>query len=187
MKKPKIENVLFYIAVLLALVIIAYCAISTVVKSVKENLSIKEEIKGTVFEDIIDATKLMAEIPSAFNSGAHILETYDAEGNVTSVGQNKLLIDMGNKEVTLNLLGVNMTAEGIKALSSRTDNLFLIKYMDDNRQNALIYFRDGTMVQHWLLLNGYATVSEESFAGKNEFQEIENIAKLNKAGVWKGD
>lgn len=185
MKKPKIENVLFYIAVLLALVIIVCCVISSVVKTVKENFSIKEEIKGTVFEDIAEASQIVAEMPSAFKNGAYILATYDAEGSVISVGQNELLIEIESEEVTLKLLGVNMTAEGIKELSNRTDNLFFVKYADRERQNAFIYFRDETMVQHWLLLNGYATVSDEPFIEKNEFQEIENIAKSNRAGIWK--
>lgn len=63
---------------------------------------------------------------------------------------------------------------------SQTDNY--------GRTLAYLYFEDGTMVQEWLLKNGYAqcmTVQPNSKYAEH-FAEIQHEAAENKVGLWNG-
>lgn len=53
---------------------------------------------------------------------------------------------------------------------------------------AYVYFKDGTMVQDWLLSNGYARMMTvpPNVKYADHFHEIENEAARNKVGLWNG-
>lgn len=57
-----------------------------------------------------------------------------------------------------------------------------------NRTLAYLYFEDGTMIQDWLLVNGYAQVMTIQPNSKyaDHFAELQHEAAENKIGLWNG-
>ena len=57
-----------------------------------------------------------------------------------------------------------------------------------NRILAYVYFDNGTMVQDWLLSNGYARTMTvpPNVKYADHFKEIQHIAAENKVGLWNG-
>ena len=57
-----------------------------------------------------------------------------------------------------------------------------------SRTLAYVYFEDGTMVQDWLLENGYANVATYAPNVKyaDHFVELAHTAAENKVGLWNG-
>lgn len=118
---------------------------------------------------------------------------------------------INNEEETVRLIGVNTpesvapidyskknTEEGkevsefVKEKIKEGDTLSIkydiVKTDNYGRILAYLYFKDGKMVQEWLLENGYAqcmTVQPNSkYADK--FAEIQHTAAENKVGFWNG-
>lgn len=56
------------------------------------------------------------------------------------------------------------------------------------RTLAYLYFPDGTMVEEWLLNNGYANVATypPNVKYADHFQELAHKAAVNKIGLWNG-
>lgn len=57
-----------------------------------------------------------------------------------------------------------------------------------DRTLAYVYFEDGTMVQDWLLKNGYANVAtyQPNVKYADHFVELAHTAAENKVGLWDG-
>lgn len=121
-------------------------------------------------------------------------------------------VELDGEDVTVRLIGVDTpesvapesyrkenTAEGakvselVKEKISIGDTVYLeydISGTDRyGRTLAYVYFSDGTMIQDWLLSNGYATVytlaPDTKYA--EHFEELELQAQEQEIGIWSGE
>ncbi len=118
-------------------------------------------------------------------------------------------VELNGEDVTVRLIGVD-TPESVAPESYRKENTEegskvseLVKekisigdtvYLEYDtsgtdrygRTLAYVYFSDGTMVQDWLLSNGYAKVytCEPDTKYAEHFEELESLAKEQKVGIW---
>ena len=118
-------------------------------------------------------------------------------------------VELNGEDITVRLIGVD-TPESVAPESYRKENTEegskvseLVKekikigdtvYLEYDtsesdrygRTLAYVYFADGTMVQDWLLSNGYATVYtlEPDTKYAEHFEELELQAKEQDIGIW---
>lgn len=118
-------------------------------------------------------------------------------------------VELNGEDITVRLIGVD-TPESVAPESYRKENTEegskvseLVKekikigdtvYLEYDtsesdrygRTLAYVYFADGTMVQDWLLSNGYATVYtlEPDTKYAEHFEELESQAKEQDIGIW---
>lgn len=118
-------------------------------------------------------------------------------------------VELNGEDVKVRLIGVDTpesvapesyrkenTAEGskvselVKEKISIGDTVYLEYDTSEadryGRRLAYVYFADGTMVQDWLLSNGYATVYtlEPDTKYAEHFEELESQAKEQEVGIW---
>ena len=118
-------------------------------------------------------------------------------------------VELDGEEIKVRLIGVDTpesvapesyrkenTAEGskvselVKEKISIGDTVYLEYDTSEadryGRRLAYVYFADGTMVQDWLLSNGYATVYtlEPDTKYAEHFEELESQAKEQEVGIW---
>lgn len=162
-----------------------------------------EEI-GKVIPDISDAT--LSE------KTASLLNDIDDIGTlVRVVDGDTYVIDTGGTEKKIRLIGVDTpesvasanyckenTAEGrevsdiVKDKITEGDILYIEYDVEETdkygRTLAYLYFPDGTMIQDWLLENGYANVATypPNVKYSEHFSELSHTAMENKVGLWNG-
>lgn len=137
-------------------------------------------------------------------------KSYDATGTlVRVVDGDTYILNIDGAETRVRLIGVDTpesvappsyykdnTEEGVAVSQIVKDKMkagdtIYIEY-DVNRQDkysrtlAYLYFEDGTMVQEWLLTNGYAQVMTIQPNSKyaDKFIEMEQKAMEEKVGLW---
>lgn len=118
-------------------------------------------------------------------------------------------VELNGEDVTVRLIGVDTpesvapesyrkenTSEGskvseiVKEKISIGDTVYLEYDTSETdrygRKLAYVYFADGTMVQDWLLSNGYATVYtlEPDTRYAEHFEELESQARKQGVGIW---
>lgn len=178
MKKRKPEDVIFAILVFVSLISIVYCVATTVVETVKDN---PISLDDTLFVSLKPSIELAKRIPQAIDSAsnAYKIKEYDDECTISKVEYDTIEVLIGNHKRSYNLTGVELKYDVLGSRLKEGDML----HIDYVGLNANLYFRDGTMIQHWLLLNGYAIVSEEGTSDE-EFEQIQEMARERKVGYW---
>lgn len=121
------------------------------------------------------------------------------------------VVNYNNEDITVRLIGVDTpesvapstyskenTEEGkevsdiVKDTLTAGDKLYLefdVSPTDKyGRTLAYVYFEDGTMIQDWLLSNGYARTMTvpPNVKYADHFTEVQSIAAENKVGLWNG-
>ena len=217
MAKLKAKNKFFLISVIAVVVAGGYCFVSDSVNNL-EKIDIKEIVSNEQLEesakilsrfDIIGKT---ADIIPDNKEAVNKLENADDIGAVMRVvdGDTYVLL-INDTETKIRLIGVD-TPESVAPESYRKDNteegkeiseivkdkireddILYIEYdvqKTDNygRTLADLYFPDGTMVQEWLLENGYANISTypPNVKYADRFKELAQAASERKAGLWNG-
>jgi len=162
-------------------------------------------IKTDVLSDIIDKT-LTHTNEKTENGKA------TKEGEVIRIkdGDTYVLL-LNGKETTVRLIGVDTPESVAPEESGKTNteegkqiseivketikegDIMTVSYDKEltdkyGRTLAYVYFSDGTMVQEWLLLNGYAKTMEiePNTMYAEHFKELEETAKNNNVGLWNG-
>lgn len=214
MAKLNAKNKFFLISVIAAIVAGGYCFVSDSVNNLKE-IDVKEIVSNEQLEesakiisrfDIIGKT---ADIIPDDKETLNKLENIDDIGTVMRVvdGDTYVLL-INNTETKIRLIGVDTpesvapesyrkgnTEEG-KEISEivkdkiREDDILYIEYdvqKTDNygRTLAYLYFSDGTMVQEWLLENGYANIATypPNVKYADRFKELVQAASEDKIGL----
>lgn len=180
--KPNIEGILFTIVVILSLIGIVYCFISTAINSYKES---DFTVEDTLFQKYIPGIQMIKSLPDSLDGDMPVfyeLTSYSEEGIVQSVNEKSITIRIGEEDREISLFGIDIKRSAdLKKRLVKGESIY-IQY--NSERGAFLFFEDGTMIQHWLLLAGLATVSDEEFPEKNEFEEIQKMAVDNKAGIW---
>jgi micrococcal nuclease len=188
------------------------------VKEAADNAaSLKEEVQQAIEVEYssleyADTTQETTASASSFDSTAQISFEYDAVGTVVRVKDgDTYVLDIDGADTTIRLIGVDTpesvapatyskenTQEGkdISALVKErlTEGTVLYVEYDVSKSDkygrtlAYLYFEDGTMIQKWLLENGYAQVMTVQPNSKyaDEFAKIQHTAAVNKTGLWNG-
>jgi micrococcal nuclease len=209
------RTVLFYVLIVLSIIAIFYCFFSDLIPSVKNDVgdnvvsSLMEqnkeaiEIANELGEFVTENTGKL--LPQSIDNvdgedTSQSTEKYDATGTIQSVVDGSTyIINIDGTETSVCLIGVSLVnntdssivvTEIIKDYLKQGDTVFLeydIGRTDPNGNTlAYVYFKNGTMVQRWLISNGY--VQTETVLPNNkyaaQFESLEQKAKDNQIGLW---
>lgn len=164
------------------------------------------EAEGFVFGDTISE-----QGQSEVSTDNAVVSAENTGTLVRVVDGDTYVINIGGVDTKVRLIGVD-TPESVAPASYSKDNSAEGKDVSDimkdklqkgdvltveydvqktdkyNRTLAYVYFSDGTMIQKWLLENGYAqcmTIQPNSKYA-TEFAEIQHKAAENSVGLWNG-
>ena len=171
-------------------------------------------VAGVIIYDKFDGIKRYFNPPAESAESSEVVIGDNISDNATLVrvkdGDTYVIkLDSTGREVTVRLIGVD-TPESVAPEDYYKDNTKEGKMVSDivkeklkegdrlsveydvqtedkyGRTLAYLYFSDGTMVQDWLLQNGYAqtmTIQPNSKYAEH-FAEIQHRAAENGAGIW---
>lgn len=181
------------------------------IKEIVSNEQIDRSLK--IFADFENIGKTISDSKILTDEKAlSRLENVDDVGTVVRViDGDTYIILINNTETKVRLIGVDTpesaapesyrkdnTEEGgevseIVKDKIREDDILYIEYdvqKTDNygRTLAYLYFPDGTMIQEWLLENGYANIATypPNVKYADRFKELAQTAAENKTGLWNG-
>lgn len=183
--EDKKNDKLFYVTVILTLVITVACIVGSIIT----------EAMNLTLDDILSfvsplgyANEKAEEIKGVFEKDNYTMKTYDTDGIVTEISDNTItLITKDNETKTYSLAGVDLCGNKISNILSDRVKIGDMLCIDYNgvSDSAYLYFRDGTMLQYHLLLNGYVKISNDCNSKyRTEFQPYEDRAKQDKVGIW---
>lgn len=186
-------------------------AISNLIEQNKDALEIAKELG----EFVVDNTEKLIpnnldDLETNSASQPTSSKEYDATGTIVRVlDGDTYIVDIDGSETTIRLIGVdtpesvapdeyykentesgNIVSEIVKSYLNQGDTIFLeydVGRTDPyDRTLAYVYFQNGTMVQRWLLSNGYAQVMTIQPNSKYaaEFVTLEQKAMENEVGLW---
>lgn len=175
--------------------------ISNIVEQNKDAISIVSELG----EFVADSTgKLLPQIPEETTSNnpsqTASPQKYDDTGIIQSVVDGSTyIINIDGTDTTVCLIGISfdentesgvVVSEIVKAYLNQGDTVHIeydLGRTDPNGNTlAYVYFSNGTMIQRWLLSNGYAyaTPIQPNSKYAAQFESLEQKAKENKIGLW---
>lgn len=185
-RKEKIKKYIFGVVVFISVAFLAKWIISDLVSSISEtDFSVFlsdgdrediEKLKKTADSGVTVYTYL-TEKRGTGEASASIIDIYgrvNTTGDFISlVSSDTYILDLDDGARTVCLIGVNVDSsykEEIKA-KLEDEESFLVEAditSDENPLPVYLYFLDGTMVQEWLLENGYATIDKMA---DNKYEE----------------
>ena len=148
---------------------------------------------------------------SGFSENPETLNGRTTAKAIRVVDGDTYILDIDGVETRVRLIGVD-TPESVAPSTYRKDNTEEGKTVSEivkdkikagdtlyieydvgktdkyDRTLAYVYFEDGTMVQDWLLKNGYANVATypPNVKYADHFVELAHTAAENKVGLWNG-
>jgi hypothetical protein len=185
-RNEKIKKYIFGVVVFISVAFLAKWIISDLVSSISEtDFSVFlsdgdrediEKLKKTADSGVTVYTYL-TEKRGTGEASASIIDIYgrvNTTGDFISlVSSGTYILDLDDGARTVCLIGVNVDSsykEEIKA-KLEDEESFLVEAditSDENPLPVYLYFLDGTMVQEWLLENGYATIDKMA---DNKYEE----------------
>lgn len=185
--KLRQEKIMFIVVCGFAVLAVAYFLISNLVSSVSNTeYDIWSFPLFSGFQDDYEMASNIVENVGNNNMNEWDFPHIEASGTFVKCDKNTIIINVDNTNKELLLMGVDIpqSISLAELLDSRLDegDTLLIDYEDDS---AYVYFENGTMVQNWLLVSGYAEVGKGDFSKKDDFLKSESVAKKNKVGIWK--
>lgn len=177
---------------------------------------IKEEFKNEIVAEQVDfaPSEVTTETTTVSVPETTIIvpEKHNNAGTVKRIKDgDTYVVTVNGEDITFRLIGVD-TPESVAPESYRTGNTEEGKEISDivkdkltvgttvyieydvsqtdkyGRHLAYLYFEDGTMVQEWLLRNGYANIATypPNVKYTERFTEIAHNACEEKVGLWNG-
>jgi hypothetical protein len=185
-RNEKIKKYIFGVVVFISVAFLAKWIISDLVSSISEtDFSVFlsdgdrediEKLKKTADSGVTVYTYL-TEKRGTGEASSSIIDIYgrvNTTGDFISlVSSDTYILDLDDGARTVCLVGVNVDSsykEEIKA-KLEDEESFLVEAditSDENPLPVYLYFLDGTMVQEWLLENGYATIDKMA---DNKYEE----------------
>lgn len=181
MKKPKGEDVIFIAMVIISLIAIVYCLGLTVVKSIKENPIGLDDTLFVTYKPSVDLIKDIPKVIQTEFGSVYKTKDFDDEAIVKSVKVDVIKAEIDGKKKSFELSGIDVKYDVLSQRIKEGDTIHIDYGMNNN---TYIYMSDGTMVQHWLLINGYAVVSNVEESHREDFEAIQTMAQEKKAGIW---
>jgi hypothetical protein len=183
-RKEKIKKYVFGMVVFLSLAFLAKWVISDFFITIretdfsvflsdgdKENI---ESIKKTASDGITVYTYLTEKNGDNTSSVFEVYSRVNTTGDFVSiVSADTYILDLDNGTRTVSLIGVNVDSSYKEIIKEKfaDEESFLVEADLTSEKNPLpvyLYFLDGTMVQEWLLKQGYATIDKMS---DNKYEE----------------
>lgn len=206
------KQVVFAVSVAVITIGGIFAFVSDAVSSFKENKpkivnfdemkAQKDELMGTVEKEF--GGDLFTDYPDILTDN-NALNNFETVGHIVNVVDgDTLCIDIddihGDEDdgTTVNLIGVaaeetvgDNKVRDLLAGKAKNGDLVYIEYgakENDNFGNTLayVYLSNGTMIEEWLLSNGYAKVVSVDPNNKYDvhFRELSDEARAKKAGLW---
>lgn len=174
--------------------------ISDIVEQNKDAIDIISDIGDFVADN---TGKLFPQTPEEVDGATtsqSSAEKYDCLGTIQSITDGgTYIININGTDTTVCLIGICfdedtesgiVVSEIVKSYLKQGDTVFLeydIGRTDPSGNTlAYVYFENGTMVQRWLLSNGYVQSQDIPPNSKYaaQFAALEQKAKDNKVGLW---
>lgn len=211
-RKLKLPSKYYYIAVIVvSTLIVGGGLINDTINTAKE-IDLSSEIENSPIGDIIAISEEVGKLVGDDTSGKEPDKTKKYPMTfVRAKDGDTYVVKSGLYEITIRLIGVD-TPESVAPSTYSKENTEEGKTVSDiikdkiatgetlyaefdtetedkyGRTLVYLYFENGTMIQDWLLENGYAKTMtvEPNIKYKEYFANIEQRAKDEKKGLWNG-